>query len=159
MRLHQLKPAEGSNPKRTRIGRGQGSGKGGTSTKGHKGAQSRAGFNVKRGFEGGQNPLARRLPKFGFKNPFRVEYNILNLEQLVKYQEKEPGRNTFDPDFYRKNRINSPSSPLVKVLGRGELKSALTVHAHKFSESARSAIEAAGGRAILIDPPKEESPA
>ncbi len=157
MRIHELKPAPGSNPSRTRIGRGQGSGKGGTSTKGHKGGQSRSGHTVKRGFEGGQTPLARRLPKFGFKNPFRVEYNLLNLEQLEHYCQKTPGLSVIDEAFYRQKRITSPSSPLVKVLGRGELKTRLTVHAHKFSDSARRAIEAAGGQVVVLGPSQDET--
>ncbi len=148
MELHNLKPAKGAVKKVKRIARGQGSGHGGTSTAGHKGAQSRTGYSAKRGFEGGQMPLQRRLPKRGFKNINRVEMTAINLDNLNKIAESLSTRNlTLDVlvqnGFVKKNET-------VKVLGRGELKSALTISAHAFSESAKSKIEAAGGSASVV---------
>jgi len=157
MRLHNLKPASGSVKTRTRVGRGQGSGIGGTSRRGHNGAQSRSGYKVKRGFEGGQMPYNRRIPKFGFTNPFRLEYNVLNLEQLVHYMTSDPGLSTFDPEFYRRKRITSRSNERVKILGRGEINARVVVHAHKCSASAQRAIEAAGGEVVLLEPQHETS--
>jgi large subunit ribosomal protein L15 len=148
MRLHTLKPAEGSIKKEKRIGRGEGSGHGGTSTRGHKGAQSRSGYKRKRGFEGGQMPLQRRVPKFGFKNPFRVEYKVFNLNQLQDIAEKN-NLKTIDVETLRKHKFIQQND-LVKVLGRGELKSAIEVKAHAFSETAKKAIETAGGTAHTI---------
>jgi large subunit ribosomal protein L15 len=148
MRLHTLKPAEGSIKKEKRIGRGTGSGRGGTSTKGHKGAQSRSGYSAKKGFEGGQMPLQRRMPKFGFKNPFRVEYKVFNLTQLQEISEKH-NLTSIDFDVLKKHRLVQKTD-LVKVLGRGEIKAALEVKAHAFSDTAKKAIETAGGSAHTV---------
>ncbi|MEO6884616.1 MAG: 50S ribosomal protein L15 [Bacteroidia bacterium] len=149
MNLSNLKPAEGSvkNAKK-RLGRGQGSGKGGTSTKGHKGAQSRSGYSAKRGFEGGQMPLQRRLPKFGFKNINRVEYVGINLDVLQKLVD-EKKVSAFDKDFFVKSGLASKND-LVKILGRGELKAKIEVKANAFSATAITAIEAKGGAAIKL---------
>ncbi|MGC6414801.1 MAG: 50S ribosomal protein L15 [Bacteroidia bacterium] len=143
MNLSNLKPAEGSIKTRKRIGRGQGSGRGGTSTKGHKGAQSRTGYSRKIGFEGGQMPLQRRIPKGGFKNINRVEYAAINLDILQAIAD-EMKITKIDRDVLLKKNMISKSDRF-KVLGRGELKSGLEVHAHKFSETAKAAIEKAGG--------------
>ncbi|HYG16727.1 MAG TPA: 50S ribosomal protein L15 [Bacteroidia bacterium] len=148
MRLHTLKPAQGSIKKEKRIGRGEGSGHGGTSTRGHKGAQSRSGYKRKRGFEGGQMPLQRRVPKFGFKNPFRVEYRVFNLNQLEDIATKN-NLKSIDIEVLRKHKFIQQND-LVKVLGRGEIKSAIEVKAHAFSETAKKAIETAGGTAHTI---------
>jgi large subunit ribosomal protein L15 len=148
MNLSNLKPAEGSIKNRKRIGRGQGSGRGGTSTKGHKGAQSRTGYSRKIGFEGGQMPLQRRIPKGGFKNINRVEYAAINLDVLQQIAENA-GVNKIDQQFLiDKHLVNKRE--LVKVLGRGEITIALEVYAHKFSASAKAAIEKAGGSATEI---------
>jgi large subunit ribosomal protein L15 len=149
MELHNLKPAEGSVKKTKRIGRGQGSGHGGTSTRGHKGAKSRSGYKTKIGFEGGQMPLQRRVPKFGFKNHNRVEYAAINLDVLQKLvdDQKVTGSVTFED---LKNAGLVSKNDLVKVLGRGELKASLSVSAHKFSKTAQAAIEAQGGSIQLI---------
>ena len=148
MNLSNLKPAEGSIKNRKRIGRGQGSGRGGTSTKGHKGAQSRTGYSRKFGFEGGQMPLQRRIPKGGFKNINRVEYAAINLDVLQQIAETA-GVKTIDQQFLiDKHLVNKRE--LVKVLGRGEITIALEVHAHKFSATAKAAIEKAGGSATEI---------
>lgn len=148
MNLSNLKPAEGSVKNRKRIGRGQGSGRGGTSTKGHKGAQSRTGYSRKIGFEGGQMPLQRRIPKGGFKNINRMEYAAVNLDVLQTLAE-EMKVNKIDKDtLIAKHLIGK--NELFKILGRGEIKMALEVHAHKFSDTAKSAIEAAGGSVHLI---------
>lgn len=148
MNLSNLKPAEGSIKNRKRIGRGQGSGRGGTSTKGHKGAQSRTGYSRKIGFEGGQMPLQRRIPKGGFKNINRVEYAAINLDVLQQIA-GNAGVNKIDQQFLiDKHLVNKRE--LVKVLGRGEITIALEVHAHKFSASAKAAIEKAGGSATEI---------
>jgi large subunit ribosomal protein L15 len=143
MKLHTLKPAAGSVKKEKRIGRGQGSGRGGTSTRGHKGAQSRSGYSRKDHFEGGQMPLQRRVPKFGFKNKFRVEYKGVNLDTLQNIAEKN-GIDAIDPQVLVQNGIVGKKD-LVKVLGRGELNSKLQVSAHAFSATASAAIEKAGG--------------
>jgi large subunit ribosomal protein L15 len=148
MNLSNLKPAEGSVKKGKRIGRGQGSGKGGTSTKGHKGAQSRSGYSKKIGFEGGQMPLQRRVPKFGFKNINRVEYKPLNLDVLQSLADKF-SVSEITPEVLKSHGLVSKND-LVKILGRGELKAALTVKAHKFSETALKSIESAGGKAETI---------
>lgn len=148
MRLHTLKPAEGSIKKEKRIGRGAGSGRGGTSTKGHKGAQSRSGYSRKKGFEGGQMPLQRRMPKFGFKNPFRVEYKVFNLNQLQEIAEKH-NVTTIDFDTLRKHKLVQKTD-LVKVLGRGKLDKALTINVHAYSDTAKAAIETAGGTANTL---------
>ena len=148
MDLSNLKPAKGSTKNSKRIGRGQGSGKGGTSTKGTKGGQSRAGYKSKPGFEGGQMPLQRRVPKFGFKNVNRKEYAPINLAVLQRLSEAHK-IDKFDLDVYRKLGLISKSE-LVKVLGLGELTVALEVTAHKFSKSAVEAIEKVGGKVINL---------
>ncbi|MCC5943809.1 MAG: 50S ribosomal protein L15 [Bernardetiaceae bacterium] len=148
MKLHTLKPALGSTKKRKRIGRGQGSGKGGTSTRGHKGAQSRSGYSKKKGFEGGQMPLQRRIPKFGFKNPNRVAYKPINLDTIQEFAAAK-GLSEIDYDVLRQNGLVGKKD-LVKVLGRGSCDSALQIKAHAFSASARAAIEAAGGSATVL---------
>lgn len=148
MALNNLKPAEGSTKNRKRIGRGEGSGHGGTSTRGHKGAKSRSGYKKKVGFEGGQMPLQRRVPKFGFKNPFRVEYHGINLDTLQKLAD-EKKVTAITPEVLIENGL-AKKNELVKVLGRGELKAKLEVSAHGFSKSAISAIEAAGGSVVTL---------
>lgn len=149
MNLSNLKPAQGSTKKTKRIGRGTGSGHGGTSTRGHKGAQSRSGYSRKIGFEGGQMPLQRRLPKFGFNNIFRVEYTGINLDVLQKLNEKY-GITEFDHStLYEKGLI--AKRDLIKILGRGELKAKVNVKAHAFSASAKSAIETAGGSTTIVE--------
>jgi large subunit ribosomal protein L15 len=148
MDLSKLKPAEGATKKEKRIGRGQGSGRGGTSTKGHKGQKAISGYNRKRGFEGGQMPLVRRVPKFGFTNPTRVEYKGINLDTLQTLAESKK-LSAIDPTVLYDNGLIAKNDKL-KVLGRGELKSALTVTAHAFSATAKAAIEAKGGKAETI---------
>ena len=148
MDLSNLKPAKGSTKNRKRIGRGQGSGKGGTSTRGHKGAQSRSGYSRKPGFEGGQMPLYRRVPKFGVKNINRVEYHGINIDTLQKLAE-EKKLNSIDQEVLVKNGL-AQKRDLIKILGRGELTVKLEVKAHAFSEKAISAIEAQGGVAIKL---------
>ena len=148
MDLSNLKPAKGSVKNRKRIARGEGSGKGGTSTRGHKGAQSRSGYSKKKGFEGGQMPLQRRIPKRGFTNPNRVEYRVFNVSQLQELAEKN-NVTTFDFETYRKLNVVKKSDR-VKILANGNLTTALTVHAHAFSEKAKGAIETAGGSTNLI---------
>jgi large subunit ribosomal protein L15 len=143
MKLHTLKPAKGSIKSRKRIGRGQGSGKGGTSTRGHKGAKSRSGYSQKLGFEGGQMPLQRRVPKFGFRNINRVEYKPINLVDLQKLADKL-NTDTISVELLSENGLIGKKD-VVKVLGTGELTSKLSVSAHKFSASAVAAIEKAGG--------------
>lgn len=150
MNLSNLKPAEGSvHNQNKRVGRGEGSGKGGTSTKGHKGAKSRSGYSRKLGFEGGQMPLQRRVPKFGFKNINRVEYNVINLETLQTLVDNGTVTDVVDFTILADLGLASRSG-LVKVLGRGELKAKLKVSAHKFSASAKAAIEAAGGEIVTL---------
>jgi len=148
MKLHTLKPAEGSVKNNKRIGRGQGSGRGGTSTRGHKGAQSRSGYSQKRGFEGGQMPLQRRVPKFGFKNRNRIEYKAVNLDviQSLADQYKE---STIDVKFLSSHGVIGKND-MVKILGRGELKSKVEVSAHAFSTSAVEAIEKSGGKVTKL---------
>ena len=151
MELSNLKPQSGSvTSKKKRLGRGQGSGKGGTATRGHKGAKSRSGYSKKLGFEGGQMPLQRRIPKFGFKNINRVEYKPVNLSKLQEL---------IDSKKVKKGIINSESfisnglvkkNDLVKILGNGDLKDAVKVEAHKFSKSAQEKIEKSGGEVKLI---------
>lgn len=143
MKLSSLKPAKGSVKGRKRIGRGQGSGRGGTSTRGHKGAGSRSGYSTKIGFEGGQMPLQRRVPKFGFKNINRVEYKGINVDVLQELITKFD-LTTIDFDTLRSHGLVSKKD-LVKILGRGELTAKVEVKAHAFSASAQKAIEAAGG--------------
>jgi large subunit ribosomal protein L15 len=143
MKIHTLKPAEGSTKTVKRIGRGQGSGRGGTSTRGHKGAKSRSGYSQKSGFEGGQMPLQRRVPKFGFKNKFRVEYKGVNLDTLQSLSEKLK-KDAIDVQVLIDNGVVGKKD-LVKILGRGELSAKLKVTAHAFSASAAEAIEKSGG--------------
>jgi large subunit ribosomal protein L15 len=147
MKLSSLKPAQGSVKTRKRVGRGQGSGLGGTSARGHKGAQSRSGYSRKPGFEGGQMPLQRRVPKFGFKNINRVEYKAINLDTLQALAESA-GLNVINFETLYSNGLVSKSD-LVKILSRGTLTSALEIHAKGFSSAAIAAIEAAGGKAIV----------
>ena len=150
MNLSNLQPANGSvHNQNKRVGRGEGSGKGGTSTRGHKGAKSRSGYSKKIGFEGGQMPLQRRVTKFGFKNINRVEYVGINLDTLQTLVDNQIITDTVDFNTLVENRIISKNS-LVKILGRGELKSKLKVTAHKFTASAKAAIEAAGGEAVTL---------
>ena len=148
MKLHNLKPAEGSVKTRKRIGRGPGSGMGGTSTRGHKGAKARSGYSKKIGFEGGQMPLQRRLPKHGFKNINRVEYKAINLVVLQTLAEQKNLETIGINELVEAGFINNKT--LVKILGVGELKSKLSVQAHAFSASAKAAIEAAGGTAVKL---------
>lgn len=148
MDLSSLKPAKGSVKKRKRIGRGQGSGHGGTSTRGHKGAKSRSGYSSKVGHEGGQMPLHRRLPKFGFKNINRVEYSGINLDVLQKLVDKKQ-ISQFDPELLYENGLIGKGD-LVKILGRGELKVKIDVKAHAFSKTAKETIEKLGGVATKI---------
>ena len=149
MNLSNIKPAKGSIKKRKRVGRGEGSGHGGTSTRGHKGAKSRSGYSSKIGFEGGQMPLQRRVPKFGFISPNRVEYKGVNLDTLQELVEKIK-KNTIVPQDFIDNGLANKKD-LIKVLGRGELKVKVEVSAHKFSKSAQAAIEDAGGSVQTID--------
>src|SRR5437762_681125 len=147
MSLSDLKPPRGAKHSKKRIGRGQGSGQGKTAGRGHKGAKSRSGFRFKRGFEGGQMPLHRRVPKRGFHNPVRVEYQVVKLDVLAA---------TFDagtvvtPDLLRERGLVARGKNPVKVLGRGEVGKALTVHAHKFSGKAAEKIAAAGGKTETV---------
>jgi large subunit ribosomal protein L15 len=148
MNLSNLKPAEGSTKNRKRIGRGTGSGRGGTSTRGHKGAGSRSGKKTKIGFEGGQMPLQRRVPKVGFKNPNRVEYVGVNLDVLQQLTEQYSVA-TINFDTLKEHGLVSKND-LVKILGRGELKAKLEVTAHAFTATAQKAIEAAGGTIVKL---------
>jgi large subunit ribosomal protein L15 len=148
MDLSNLKPANGSTKKGKRIGRGAGSGHGGTSTRGHKGAGSRSGNSRKIGFEGGQMPLQRRLPKFGFKNINRVEYAGINLDTLQRLAESH-GISSFDQTVFVERGLVSKNDR-VKILGRGELKAKVDVKAHAFSASAHAAIEKLGGTATTL---------
>lgn len=145
MNLSNLQPAKGSRKDRLRVGRGPGSGRQKTSGRGHKGQLSGAGFTRTRGFEGGQMPLHRRIPKRGFNNIFRVEYVTVNLDRLV-----QTGRAELTPADLVAARLIKRATDRIKVLGRGECAAALTVHAHKFSEAAKAKIEKAGGKAVLI---------
>ena len=149
MKLENLKPAAGSTKNSKRIGRGEGSGKGGTATRGTKGAQSRAGYSHKIGFEGGQMPIQRRLPKFGFKNPTRVEYKAVNLA-AVQALSDDLGKKEISVEDIKAARLASKNA-LVKILGNGEVTAALTVKADAFSATAKSKIEAAGGQAVVIE--------
>lgn len=143
MKIHTLKPAAGSTKNNKRIGRGQGSGRGGTSTRGHKGAQSRSGYSQKLGFEGGQMPLQRRVPKFGFKNRFRVEYKGVNLDTIQALCDKIK-KNKIDVQVMIDNGVVRKKD-LVKILGRGELTAKVDITAHAFSATAVEAIEKTGG--------------
>ena len=148
MDLSTLKPAKGATKNRKRIGRGQGSGRGGTSTRGHKGAKSRSGYSRKVGFEGGQMPLYRRLPKFGFKNMNRIEDVGINLDTLNDLFERTQVKD-ITIDVLRQHGLLS-SKDRVKILGRGELNATINVTAHSFSKTAKTAIEAKGGAATTI---------
>jgi large subunit ribosomal protein L15 len=148
MNLNSIKPAKGSTKNRKRIGRGTGSGRGGTSTRGHKGAKSRSGYSSKPGFEGGQMPLVRRVPKFGFNNPGRIEYKPINLDVLEEISQKTSS-SIIDVKVLSENGLMSKNDK-IKVLGRGELKSKVEVVAHAFSASAIAAIEKAGGKATIV---------
>ena len=150
MNLSNLKPKEGSiqNPKK-RLGRGQGSGKGGTSSRGHKGAKSRSGYSKKLGFEGGQMPLQRRVPKFGFTNINRVEYQGVNLNKIQSLIDNKKIKGSMDVQSFIDNGL-AKKNDLIKVLATGEIKSPLKISAHKFSAAAKSAIEKSGGEAIIL---------
>ena len=148
MNLSNIRAPKKATEKRKRVGRGMGSGMGKTSTRGHKGQRSRTGSRMIRGFEGGQMPLHRRMPKRGFTNIFRKEFNIVSLERLMQLEESlqsEP----ITPEVLKKAGVIKTNHP-VKILGDGELKAAITVHAHKFSKSAQEKIEKAGGKAVLV---------
>ena len=149
MKLENLAPAAGATKTSKRLGRGQGSGKGGTATRGTKGAQARAGYEHKIGFEGGQMPIQRRLPKFGFKNPTRVEYKAVNVAAIQALCESLNVAEINNEDLVRAGLASK--NDLIKVLGNGELTAAVTVTANAFSKSAVSKIEAAGGKAIVIE--------
>ena len=142
MSLSNLRPPKGAKHAKKRVGRGQGSGQGKTAGRGHKGAKSRSGFRFKRGFEGGQMPLHRRVPKRGFHNPFRVEYEVVNLDTLAA---RFDAGTVVTPELLLERGLVSGGKRLVKVLGRGEVDKPLTVHAHKFSGKAAEKIVAAGG--------------
>lgn len=148
MKLNSLTPAKGSVKTNYRRGRGQGSGGGGTATRGHKGAQSRSGHSKKRGFEGGQMPLQRRVPKFGFKNINRVEYKGVNLDVIQKIVDAKK-ITEITPDILIQNGVASKND-VIKVLGRGELKSKVDIKVHAFTATAKAAIEAKGGVATAI---------
>ncbi len=151
MNLSNLQPAEGSTHNQNkRLGRGEGSGKGGTAARGHKGAKSRSGYSKKIGFEGGQMPLQRRVPKFGFKNVNRKEYEGVNLDTLQLLVDNGIVTDgAVDMTVYVTNRL-ATKNEIVKILGRGELKAKLKVSAHKFTATAKAAIEAAGGEAVTL---------
>lgn len=148
MNLSNLKPAAGSTKSRKRIGRGEGSGMGGTSTRGHKGAKSRSGYSKKFGFEGGQMPLQRRLPKFGFRNPNRVQYAPVNLSTLTEVSELLGITEISIEDLVKAGKVHK--NALVKILGNGEVKSGLKISAHAASASAKEAIEKAGGEIVFL---------
>lgn len=148
MKLHTLKPAKGSTHSRRRLGRGPGSGLGGTSTRGHKGAMARSGYKKKIGFDGGQMPMQRRLPKYGFNNIFRVEYKGINLSVLQELAETKNWEKITPKELHEAGYISKKQ--LVKILGKGELKAKLEVEANAFSKSAQAAIEAAGGKATKL---------
>ena len=149
MQLNNLQPAKGSVKAGKRIGRGQGSGKGGTATRGHKGQKSRSGYSRKIGFEGGQMPLQRRVPKFGFTNINRKEYQGINLDKLQQLVEDGKIKDTVTMEVLIENRL-ARKNDLIKILGRGELKAKLNITVHKFTASAKEAIEKAGGEAVTI---------
>ena len=149
MKLENLTPAKGATKNSKRIGRGEGSGKGGTATRGTKGAQARAGYEHKIGFEGGQMPIQRRLPKFGFKNPTRVEYTAVNVAAIQALAEAYSVSEISNEDLIRAGLASK--NDLIKVLGNGDITSAVTVTANAFSKSAVSKIEAAGGKTIVIE--------
>jgi len=145
MNLYNLSPAKGATKKRKRVGRGHGSGHGKTSTRGMKGQKSITGFSQKKGFEGGQMPLHRRIPKRGFTNIFKKEWQIVNLEDLAKLRNKE-----ITPQILEKERLIRDKNGLVKILGKGEIGKAISVKAHAFSKSAREKIEKAGGNVEIL---------
>ena len=149
MSLHNLKPAEGSVKSAKRIARGEGSGKGGTAARGHKGAKSRSGYSRKIGFEGGQMPLQRRVPKFGFTNINRKEYKGVNLDKLQELVDNKKITDTVSLDILVAHGVVGKND-LVKILGPGELKATLNVTVHKFTATAKAAIEAAGGQAVTL---------
>lgn len=149
MKLNNLTPAAGSTHTSKRLGRGQGSGKGGTATRGTKGAQARAGYEHKIGFEGGQMPIQRRLPKFGFKNPTRVEYKAVNVADIEALAAASGLKELGLAEFVSAGLAGK--NDLVKVLGNGEIKAAVSVTANAFSKSAAAKIEAAGGKAVVIE--------
>ncbi|MDB4167891.1 50S ribosomal protein L15 [Polaribacter sp.] len=149
MNLHNLTPAEGSVKKGKRIARGEGSGKGGTATRGHNGQKSRSGYSRKIGFEGGQMPLQRRVPKFGFTNINRKEYQGINIETLQALVDSGKITDTVTLDILIANRL-AGKNDLVKILGNGELKAKLSITVHKFTVTAKAAIEAAGGEAVTL---------
>jgi len=150
MNLSNLKPAEGSvKSQGKRVGRGQGSGKGGTATRGHKGAKSRSGYSRKVGFEGGQMPLQRRVPKFGFTNINRKDYQGINLDTLQQLVDEKKIKSELDFETIVELRLGRKHE-LIKILGRGELKAKLKVSAHKFTATAKTAIEAAGGEVVTL---------
>lgn len=148
MDLSSLKPAEGSIKTRKRVGRGQGSTRGGTATRGHKGQKSRSGYSRKAGFEGGQMPLYRRVPKFGFKNINRVDYQGVNID-IIQALAENKGITVFTKDIFIENGL-AHKKDLIKILGRGELKAKVEIHAHAFTATAQKAIEAAGGVATKL---------
>jgi large subunit ribosomal protein L15 len=147
MSLNNLRPPKGAKHSKRRVGRGHGSGYGKTAGRGHKGAQSRSGFSFKRGFEGGQMPLHRRVPKRGFTNPFRVEYAVVNLDTLVEVFD---AGSAVTPELLRERGLVREKRAKIKVLGRGDVTKKLTVRAHKFSGTAAQKIAAAGGVAEVI---------
>lgn len=150
MNLSNLQPAAGSaNKQGKRVGRGQGTGKGGTATRGHKGAKSRSGYSKKIGFEGGQMPLQRRVPKFGFNNVNRKVYKGINIDTLQELVDNNKIKDSVDLDTLIELRL-ARKNELVKILGRGEIKAKLKVSAHKFTASAKEAIEAAGGETVIL---------
>jgi large subunit ribosomal protein L15 len=154
--LSNLRAPKKANENKKRVGRGMGSGMGKTSTRGHKGQGSRSGSSLMRGFEGGQMPLHRRLPKRGFTNIFRTEYVVINLDRIAEAQEQY-GAHEVTFETYSKHGWVSKKSSLIKVLGSGELTTAVTIHAHKFSKSAQEKIEKAGGKAIVLGSERETS--
>jgi large subunit ribosomal protein L15 len=147
MSLNNLRPPKGAKHKKRRVGRGPGSGHGHTASRGHKGAKSRSGFRFKRGFEGGQMPLHRRVPKRGFTNPFRVEYAVVNLDTLAEVFE---AGSSVTPELLRERGLVRKTGVRIKVLGRGDISKKLTVQAHKFSGTAAEKIAAAGGVAEVL---------
>ncbi|MBC8266720.1 MAG: 50S ribosomal protein L15 [Flavobacteriales bacterium] len=150
MELHNLKPAEGSTKKGKRIGRGEGSKRGGTSTRGHKGQKSRSGYSKKIGFEGGQQPLQRRVPKFGFTNPNRKEYQGINLDKLQELVDNKKIKIKVDKQTLIDNGL-AKKKDLIKILGRGKLTAKLDIIVNAFSASAKAAIEKAGGSATISE--------
>ena len=153
--LSNLRAPKNANTARKRVGRGMGSGMGKTSTRGHKGQGSRSGSSLMRGFEGGQMPLHRRLPKRGFTNIFRTEYTVVNLDRIAELE----GVTEISLDDYRKLGLASQKKPLIKILGSGELTGAITIHAHKFSKSAQEKIEKAGGKVLQLSVVSGQLPA